>query len=65
MSYDGWKSTDVTDSRELYESCETVETPEVSCDCGQPLDGGKDGLCVDCVHEAHEFAADCADKDWI
>lgn len=31
------------------------------CSCGQPLEGGENGLCVDCVREARDFAVDCAE----
>lgn len=58
MSYDEWKTTDTTDEGFATEEVEGV------CDCGQPLDGGEAGLCVDCVREARDFAADCSDAEF-
>lgn len=50
MSYDSWKTTDTT--------ADTLPAPaEETCDCGAPLEGGRDGLCSDCVREREEHPA--------
>ena len=59
-TYDGWKSTDNDTDRGSDLDPETCAT----CDCGSPLEGGRDGLCTDCVREAHEHAADCSDAEF-
>ena len=53
MGYDNWK-TQAADTG-------SVEDHHASCDCENPLEGGEDGHCSDCVAEARNFAADCSD----
>ena len=39
-----------------------MEIEEPVCDCGQPLEGGEDGLCKDCIYTARNEAADLMNK---